>query len=133
MTAHTCSVKEQTRCTGVDCGDNPTHRNDGVCAKNGCDWNPFRLGNKTFFGKGAGFAVDTPKPFTVVTQFLTDNQTDAGKLSGIKRLYKQDGKVIPDPMLKPFGGSVACANGPRDMAKQAPAATGGSRGGASFV
>jgi hypothetical protein len=39
----------------------------------GADINPYRLGNKTLFGTGSNFAIDTTKPFTVKTQFITDN------------------------------------------------------------
>eukprot|EP00493_Phyllostaurus_siculus_P022976 UN23310 len=37
VTAHPCSVSGQTRCSDpVQCGDNPDHRYDGVCDKDGC-------------------------------------------------------------------------------------------------
>jgi cellulose 1,4-beta-cellobiosidase len=39
----------------------------------GADINPYRLGNHTLFGPGTNFAIDTTKPFTVKTQFITDN------------------------------------------------------------
>lgn len=38
--------------------------------------------------------VDTSRKFTVVTQFLTSDNTTTGTLSAIRRLYVQDGKVI---------------------------------------
>lgn len=57
----------------------------------GCDFNSYRQGNTTFYGPGADFTVDTSKPFTVVTQFLTG---DDGSLADIKRFYVQDGVVI---------------------------------------
>ena len=72
LTPHTCDVKGQTRCSGVECGDNDKGQRDaGVCDKDGCDLNPYRLGEKTFFGPGASFTVDSTKPMTVVTQFIT--------------------------------------------------------------
>merc|ERR1712110_492944 len=37
---------------------------------------------------------------TVVTQFLTNDQTDDGSLSEIKRFYVQNDKVIGNPMAK---------------------------------
>ena len=50
-TPHVCTVDGQTRCSGEDCGDNASgDRYHGVCDKDGCDSNPFRLGNKTFYG-----------------------------------------------------------------------------------
>jgi len=91
-TPHICTVQGQTRCNGTQCGDNPDHRYDGVCDKDGCDFNSFRMGDKTFFGKG--MTVDSTKPFTVVTQFITNDGTDSGTLGEIKRLYVQNGKVI---------------------------------------
>jgi len=41
--------------------------------------------------------VNTLKPMTVVTQFLTTDGTDAGDLSEIRRFYVQDGKIIHGP------------------------------------
>jgi hypothetical protein len=46
-------------------------RHNGVCDKDGCDFNPYRLGDKSFFGLAANFTIDTTKTFTVVTQFIT--------------------------------------------------------------
>lgn len=40
----------------------------------GGDLNHWRLGNHTLFGPGSNFAIDTTKPFTVKTQFITDNK-----------------------------------------------------------
>ncbi|KAI8814009.1 glycosyl hydrolase family 7-domain-containing protein [Cladochytrium replicatum] len=67
-------------------------RYKGVCNKDGCDFNAYRQGNKTIYGPSLG--VDTSKPFTVVTQFLTTYGTDSGDLSDIRRFYIQGGKVI---------------------------------------
>lgn len=36
---------------------------------------------------------------TVITQFLTDDGTDSGTLSEIKRYYLQNGKMIPNPTV----------------------------------
>ena len=55
--------------------------------KDGGDWNPYRLGQTTFFGPGSSFAIDSTRPMTVVTQFLTDDNTDNGDLIEIKRFY----------------------------------------------
>lgn len=85
------------RCNGTECGDNSSgDRYNGVCDKDGCDFNNYRLGAKKFYGNGSDFTIDTTKKFTVVTQFLTDDNTDGGTLSEIKRFYVQDGKVIPN-------------------------------------
>lgn len=94
-TPHVCTVKGQTRCEGTDCGDsgsNKTHM--GVCDKSGCDFNPYRLGDKTFFGPSSSFDIDSSRPFTVVTQFITSDGTDGGELSEIKRIWVQNGKVF---------------------------------------
>jgi len=106
-TAHPCSIDGQEKCFGERCGDTPElcdcceqdlcsccMRYRGVCDKDGCDFNPFRMGGETFYGFGPEFGVDTTKPITVVTQFLTTDGTDEGDLSEIRRLYVQDGKVI---------------------------------------
>ncbi|KAF2710387.1 glycoside hydrolase family 7 protein [Pleomassaria siparia CBS 279.74] len=90
-TPHVCSVDGQVRCEGTDCGDGDL-RYSGICDKDGCDFNSYRMGNKTFYGPG--LTVDTKKKFTVVTQFVTSTGTDSGTLSEIRRLYVQDGVVI---------------------------------------
>ncbi len=79
-TAHVCTVPGYHRCEGKECGDGEQRQN-GNCDKDGCDLNPFRNGNQKFFGPGSNFAVDTTKPFKVVTQFLTSDNTDSGDLS----------------------------------------------------
>merc|ERR1712232_479918 len=104
-TAHSCSVTSHTRCDGTQCGDNPDHRFDGVCDKNGCDVQTYRLGNKNFFGKGSSFDVDTSQKITVVTQFITEDGTDSGALTEIRRHYKQNGKFIATPNLTVGSGS----------------------------
>lgn len=106
VTPHACSVKGQTRCSGVDCGDDDKGQRDlGVCDKDGCDFNPFRMGNHTFFGPGSQFTIDSSKPFTVVTQFITSDNTDKGDLVEIRRLYQQDGKTYGLPNVTVGGVS----------------------------
>jgi len=94
VTPHVCTVQGQYRCDGTQCGDDPNNRYGGVCDKDGCDFNSYRMGNETFFGKG--LVVDTTKSFTVVTQFITADGTDSGDLSEIKRFYVQNGVTIPN-------------------------------------
>ncbi|KAH9148421.1 hypothetical protein LEN26_004501 [Aphanomyces euteiches] len=96
FTSHPCTVTGQTRCTSAtQCGDDATNnRFDGVCDKDGCDFNPWRYNNHTFYGPGSNFAVDSTKPITVVTQFITDDGTANGNLVEIKRFYVQNGKKI---------------------------------------
>ncbi|KIP07351.1 carbohydrate-binding module family 1 protein [Phlebiopsis gigantea 11061_1 CR5-6] len=86
-TPHPCTATEQTRCSGDDCA-----RDTGLCDGDGCDFNSYRMGDTTFLG--AGMTVDTSKPFTVVTQFITSDNTTTGALSEIRRIYVQNGKVI---------------------------------------
>ena len=81
-TPHPCETVGQYRCEGTECGDNwSDERYDGICDKDGCDFNSWRLGDQTFFGPGSGFAVNTDIPITVVTQFITDDGTDNGTSS----------------------------------------------------
>ena len=94
-TPHDCTVRGQTRCEGTECGDNASgQRYDGVCDKDGCDFNPYRMGDRYFFGPSNNFTVDTTKPFTVVTQFITSDGSDNGELSEIRRMYVQNGRLI---------------------------------------
>jgi len=103
-TPHPCDFTGQLRCEGTDCGDNAAgERYDGVCDKDGCDMHPYRLGNRMFFGRGSEYEVDTTKPMTVVTQFLTTDGTDDGDLSEIVRYYVQDGNVIASPSTTLLG------------------------------
>lgn len=68
-TAHPCDVASATICDeDLECGDGD-HRYGGHCDKDGCDLNPYRAGVLDFFGPG--MTVDTNKPFTVVTQFIS--------------------------------------------------------------
>ena len=96
-TAHPCGTVGSQRCEGTLCGDTEKgERFQGVCDKDGCDLNTYRLGEKSFYGASGSFKVDTTKPVTVVTQFLTADGTDTGDLSEIRRFYLQDGAVIPN-------------------------------------
>jgi cellulose 1,4-beta-cellobiosidase len=96
-TPHVCTVQGQTRCSGNDCGDGD-NRQGGVCDKDGCDFNSYRMGDTSFFGMGK--TVDTSSKFTVVTQFLTADNTTTGALSQIRRLYVQNGNVIQNSKVK---------------------------------
>eukprot|EP00927_Polykrikos_kofoidii_P056415 TRINITY_DN50531_c0_g1_i1.p1 TRINITY_DN50531_c0_g1~~TRINITY_DN50531_c0_g1_i1.p1 ORF type:complete len:538 (-),score=70.65 TRINITY_DN50531_c0_g1_i1:137-1552(-) len=88
VTPHPCKVDSLFRCEGADCEKN------AKCDSAGCDFNSWRLGDENFFGKGDSFAVDSSKPFTVVTQFVTADGTDEGDLIEIRRHYVQNGKKI---------------------------------------
>ena len=69
-------------------------RYEGVCDKDGCDFGSWRLGDHEYYGPGSGFKIDTTKPFTVVTQFMTDDGTENGNLISVGRKYVQNGNVI---------------------------------------
>ena len=85
-------MTEQTACTGDDCGNSSDNRYDSLCDKDGCDFNSFRMGDKSFLGPG--LTVDTTKPITVVTQFITSDNTASGDLTEIRRIYVQNGQQI---------------------------------------
>merc|ERR1712115_528099 len=80
-----------------DCGDNGVDRFKGLCDKNGCDIQSYRLGNKKFFGPDSDFEIDSTKPVTVTTQFITNDGTDHGKLTEVRQFYQQDGKTVEHP------------------------------------
>ncbi|KAK4139263.1 endoglucanase EG-1 [Dichotomopilus funicola] len=82
---HPCNVDGPYLCEGAEC------EADGVCDKNGCAWNPYRVNVTDYYGNSADFKVDTTRPFSVITQFPADAD---GKLTAIHRLYVQDNKVI---------------------------------------
>jgi cellulose 1,4-beta-cellobiosidase len=63
--------------------------------------NPYRLGLENFYGPGK--TIDTTKPFTVITQFFTNNLRDDGELEAIVRLYKQEGRLIATPLFNISG------------------------------
>lgn len=93
FTPHPCDTPEQTMCEGDDCGGTYSDtRYAGTCDPDGCDFNSFRMDNETFYGPG--MTVDSGSKITVVTQFITDDGTDSGTLSEIRRIYVQNGKVI---------------------------------------
>ncbi|KAJ7600734.1 cellulase CEL7A [Mycena floridula] len=102
FTPHPCTVDGQTMCGGtggVACsGANSTA---GVCDQAGCDFNSFRMGDTGFYGPGK--TIDTKSKFTVVTQFVTADNTTSGALTAIRRLYVQNGVVIQNSMSQVAG------------------------------
>eukprot|EP00405_Crypthecodinium_cohnii_P010716 CAMPEP_0206443236 /NCGR_PEP_ID=MMETSP0324_2-20121206/14257_1 /ASSEMBLY_ACC=CAM_ASM_000836 /TAXON_ID=2866 /ORGANISM="Crypthecodinium cohnii, Strain Seligo" /LENGTH=472 /DNA_ID=CAMNT_0053911151 /DNA_START=61 /DNA_END=1479 /DNA_ORIENTATION=- len=103
-TPHPCQNSGSIKCEGTTCGDTLIgQRYDGVCDKDGCDYNNYRMGEKNFYGKGAQFQINTEKPVTVVTQFITDNGQDNGNLVEVKRIFLQDGKVIENSVASILG------------------------------
>jgi cellulose 1,4-beta-cellobiosidase len=106
-TLHPCKGDGQTVCEDdVTCGDG-THRFDegSTCDADGCDWNPYRTGTQDFYGKG--MEVDTSRPFTVVTQFVTEDGTDNSDITDVIRFFVQDGKKIEYPDTAVAGQSKA--------------------------
>ncbi|KAI0126067.1 1,4-beta-D-glucan cellobiohydrolase B [Xylariales sp. AK1849] len=94
FTPHPCKTIGYHSCEGDACGGTySTDRYAGDCDPDGCDFNSYRQGNTTFYGPGSDFTLDTTKPLTIVTQFLTG---DSGDLTEIKRFYVQGGVVIPN-------------------------------------
>lgn len=59
------------------------------------------MGIQEFYGPQK--TVDTTKPFTVVTQFITDNGLSTGTLSSIRRLYTQNGRIIENSHVNVTG------------------------------
>jgi cellulose 1,4-beta-cellobiosidase len=96
FTPHPCNITGPYTCSGELCGYGD-YKYDGVCDEDGCDFNSYRLGDHKFYG--ANEVVDTTRVFTVVTQFITDNNRADGKLSQIRRLYVQDGRVIQNSFV----------------------------------
>ncbi|KAE8375282.1 putative endo-beta-1,4-glucanase celB [Aspergillus bertholletiae] len=98
LTPHPCNTTGLYECSGEGCG------NSGVCDKPGCGFNPYGLGAKDYYGYG--LKVNTNETFTVVTQFLTTDNTTSGQLREIRRLYVQNGRVIQNAAVTSGGKTV---------------------------
>ncbi|KAK6513020.1 hypothetical protein TWF506_009182 [Arthrobotrys conoides] len=72
-----------------------------ACDNIGCSFNPYAAGHHNYWGPGK--TVDTTRPITVVTQFLTDDGTPNGELTTIRRKYVQNGQVIASATV---GGDI---------------------------
>lgn len=97
LTPHPCTNNAYHVCETDGCGG--TYSEDrfaGDCDANGCDYNPYRVGDTTFYGKGK--TVDTSQKFTVVTRFAQNNLT---------QFFVQNGKtiLIPAPAYDGFPDS----------------------------
>lgn len=95
FSAHSCTVQAQTRCSGADCS--VTSPYNGLCDPEGCDFNSFRMGDTDFYG--SGLKINTSERFTVVTQFVTNDNTDTGNLTEIRRVYVQNGVIIENSFV----------------------------------
>ena len=93
FTPHPCDTEGLVECEGEEeCGD------AGICDKIGCGFNPYALGAQDYYGYN--MTVNSKKPFTVVTQFVTKgNQTEGGERAEIRRQYVQDGRVISNAVV----------------------------------
>jgi len=98
LTPHPCDATAVKACTGAACSND---LKVGTCDQGGCDFNPYRNGRHDFYGPKK--QVDTTRPFTVITQFQTDNGKDDGNLITINRFYKQDGKFFLTPSMNITG------------------------------
>jgi cellulose 1,4-beta-cellobiosidase len=93
LTLHPCKTTSQHECSGSTCGGTyAPNRYGSDCDPDGCDLNPYRNGATSFYGPG--MEVDTTKPFTVVTQFLTDS---SGTINNVVRFYVQNGVLYATP------------------------------------
>ncbi|KAH7098581.1 glycoside hydrolase [Auriculariales sp. MPI-PUGE-AT-0066] len=86
-TPHPCTTAGQLACNGTACGGGD-NRYGSECDPDGCDYNSYRQGAKSFYGPG--MTVNTNSKFTVVTQFIGSPVTE------IKRFYVQNGVLIPN-------------------------------------
>ncbi|KAJ8518567.1 hypothetical protein ONZ45_g4390 [Pleurotus djamor] len=97
-TPHVCRDFGPYRCSGNECGDG-SNRYGGVCDKDGCDFNSYRMGDRDFLGRGK--TIDTTQKVTVITQFITHNGQDNGDLVEIRRKYVQ-GNVVYENSFATF-------------------------------
>ena len=95
VTPHSCTPGNSACTSDETCGSGDGNRYKGYCDRDGCDFNPYRMGNQSFYGPGK--TVDTTKPLTVVTQFVTSDNTANGDLVEIRRKYVQGGKIWDQP------------------------------------
>lgn len=79
MTTHVCNNPGVFVCyDDYNCGRNG-NRYKGQCDMDGRGINPYKW-NKNLYGTGSNFQIDTRRPFTIKTQFITDNGLDTGNL-----------------------------------------------------
>lgn len=90
LTPHPCENNNYHVCEGSNCGGTYSEdRYGGGCDANGCDYNPYRMGNPDFYGPGK--TIDTTKKFTVITRFSPDR---------MYQVFIQDGRTIEVPGAK---------------------------------
>ncbi|CAN8099653.1 unnamed protein product [Discula destructiva] len=74
------------------------------CDKGGCGFNAYSQGYQNYWAPGG--TLDTAKPFTVTTQFITDDGTTTGTLSEIRRIYQQNNRTLPSAISARSGDSI---------------------------
>ena len=87
LTHHPCNITGPYKRSGPLCGSRSAHYN-GFCDEDGCDYNPYHMGSHY----GPNMTIDTSRKFTVVTQFLTSDNTTTGILKEIRYLYIRNGR-----------------------------------------
>lgn len=78
-----------------------------TCDKGGCGFNPYAQGQTGYYGNHG--TVNTLQPFTVITQFYTNDGTTTGTLTEIKRLYQQNGVTIPNAVSSSGVNSITAS------------------------
>ena len=78
-TPHPCNQPLLYPCNSDDCNNH--------CDKIGCDFNTYRMNVHDFYGPGGQFKIDTTKPFTVVTQYITQDETENSDIVEIRRKF----------------------------------------------
>ncbi|KAH8846424.1 hypothetical protein MCOR27_008205 [Pyricularia oryzae] len=102
FTPHPCENNEYHVCTEPNCGG--TYADDrygGGCDANGCDYNPYRMGNPDFYGPGK--TIDTNRKFTVISRFENNRNY---------QILMQDGVAhrIPGPKFDGLEGETGELN-----------------------
>jgi len=95
LTGHPAKAPGRVICEGTECGNQGDDRYTGQTDRDGCQLQSYKNGKEDFYGPGK--TVDTTKPFTVTTQFISSDNTDTGDLVKIRQFFTQGGKVINHP------------------------------------
>lgn len=102
FTPHPAEKAGLNVCIGdEECGRQDGDRFISPTDRDGCDVNAYRMGDKTFYGPGPEFQVNTQQPFKVVTRF----HAPEGVLTGIEQLYVQNGQEIHHPNHAALGNT----------------------------
>ncbi|CAK4191729.1 unnamed protein product, partial [Aphanomyces euteiches] len=110
FTSHPCTKTGLFECTSpLECGGGD-NRYKGTCDKDGCGVNPWAMNVHSFYGPGSSFTLDSSKPYTVVTQFITDDKMlPATLLKSSVTTYKM-ARRLPTPI--PTGPDLANLEAP---------------------